>query len=89
MCSYQYVSPERYKRMNPNLGIGVETIKKMIRSGKLEGYIDDDPDTKFVHYYVLVNDNKSRYSEEYVKELESKIAKYEEKIKSINTLSTI
>ena len=87
--SRQYVSPSEYKKMNPDLGIGVETIKKMLRTGKLEGYIDEDPDGKFTHYHVLVDDNKSRYSEEYVKSLEAQLAKYEEKIRSINTISII
>ena len=87
--SRQYVSPEKYKKMNPNLGLGVETIKKMVRTGKLEGYIDEDPDSKFAHYYVLIDDNNSRYSEEYVKNLESQIAKYEEKLESAKKILSI
>lgn len=78
----RYVSPEKYRQMYP--GIGVETIKKMLRSGKLAGYIDDDPDTKFTHYYILIDENNdNNYTTEYVKMLENKVAKYEEKFESV------
>ncbi|MBO5179311.1 MAG: hypothetical protein J6B87_03075 [Clostridia bacterium] len=84
----EYVSPERYRKMYP--GMGVETIKKMLRAGKLEGYIDEDPDTKFAHYYILVKkDNDSQYSQEYVKKLEATVAKYEEKFESAKKLLSI
>lgn len=78
----RYVSPEKYRQMYP--GIGVETIKKMLRTGKLAGYIDEDSETKFTHYYILVDENEnSSYTKEYVKMLESKVAKYEEKFESV------
>ena len=84
----KYISPEKYRKMYP--GIGIETIKKMLRNGKLAGYIDEDPDTKFTHYYILVDENgNSKYSEEYVKELERKLACVEEKLRNVNVISAI
>ena len=40
----RYVSPKEYTELYP--GIGQETVKKMLRAGKLEGYIDEDSDKK-------------------------------------------
>lgn len=84
----QYVSPEKYRQMHP--GVGVETVKKMLRTGKLKGYIDNDPETKFTHYHILVDENEQiQHSREYVEKLIAENASLKEKIKSINTLSTI
>ena len=84
----KYVSPEKYRQMNP--GIGIETIKKMLRTGNLKGYIDEDPETKFTHYHILVEENEQfQYSREYVENLLAENAALKEKIRSINSISII
>lgn len=84
----KYVSPEKYRQMNP--GIGIETIKKMLRTGKLKGYIDEDPETKFTHYHILVEENEQfQYSREYVENLLAENAALKEKIRTINSISII
>ena len=84
----RYVSPEKYRKIHP--GIGVETIKKMLRAGKLAGYIDEDPETKFTHYHILVDESEEfQYSREYVEQLIAENASLKEKIRSINSISKI
>lgn len=84
----RYISPQKYIQLFP--GIGVETVKKMLREGKLNGYINKNSESKYPHYHILINDNStSQYSDEYVKELESKLAKYEEKFKIISQILDI
>ncbi len=84
----RYVSPKEYTELYP--GVGIETVKKMLRTGKLKGYIDEDSDKQFSHYYILIDDNDGvPYTTEYVESLKAKIAKYEEKFKNIGQIATI
>lgn len=84
----RYISPKEYTELYP--GVGQETVKKMLRTGKLEGYIDEDTDKKYSHYYILVHDDENvPYTNEYVEGLKSKLAAYEEKFKTISQISKI
>lgn len=84
----KYISPEKYRKMYP--GLGVETIKKMLRTGKLSGYIDEDPNTKFAHYYILVDENvNNSYSKEYTESLIAENASLKEKLRMVNSVSAI
>lgn len=84
----RYVSPKEYTELFP--GIGQETVKKMLRTGKLKGYIDEDSDKQYSHYYVLVDDNCGvPYTAEYVEGLKATIAKYEERFKNIKQIISI
>ena len=84
----KYVSPEKYRQMHP--GVGIETIKKMLRTGKLKGYIDEDPETKFNHYHILVDESEQfQYSREYVEKLIAENASLKEKIRSVNSILNI
>ena len=84
----RYVSPKEYTELYP--GIGQETVKKMLRAGKLEGYIDEDTDKKYSHYYILIHDDENiPYTNEYVESLKAKVAKYEEKFESAKKLLSI
>lgn len=83
----RYVSPKEYTELYP--GVGIETVKKMLRVGKLKGYIDEDSNKQYSHYYILIDDNDGvPYTTEYVESLKTKIAKYEEKFKSIGQIAT-
>lgn len=71
--SKRYVSPEEYKKLHP--GIGIATIKRMLRNKELQGYIDQEPGVKIPHYHILVDDNVGTiYSEDYVRKLEEENA---------------
>ena len=84
----RYVSPKEYTELYP--GIGQETVKKMLRAGKLEGYIDEDSDKKYSHYYILIHENGDvPYTSEYIESLKAKLAKYEEKFESAKKLLSI
>lgn len=84
----RYVSPKEYTELFP--GIGQETVKKMLRTGKLEGYIDEDTDKKYSHYYILIHENKNiPYTNEYVESLKATIVKYEEKLASVKQILSI
>lgn len=84
----KYISPEKYRKMYP--GLGVETIKKMLRAGKLAGYIDEDPDTKFAHYYILIDEKESNsYTKEYTESLIAENASLKEKLRMVNSVSAL
>jgi len=57
------------------LGIGVEGAKKMLKQGKLKGFIDEDSTKSFVHYKILIENNGCSYTNEYVKHLENEVAR--------------
>lgn len=84
----RYVSPKEYTELYP--GVGIETVKKMLKAGKLNGFVDEDPDKQYSHYYILIeNSSEVPYTTEYVESLKATIAKHEEKLKSIGQIATI
>lgn len=84
----RYVSPKEYVQLFP--GIGVETVKKMLREEKLNGYIDKNSKGKYSHYHIFIDDTRQiQYTDEYIRSLEVKIAKYEEKFKMLFSILTI
>lgn len=83
------ISPEEYKRLHPDSKVGVETIKRMIKSGEMKGIVSQNGD-KLPRYYVEIDENEeSGYSKEYVLGLQRTIAAYEEKFKTISQISKI
>lgn len=69
----RYVSPAEYQKLHP--GIGIATIKRMIKNKELPGYIDQELGIKIPHYHILIDDNVGTiYSEDYVKKLEEENA---------------
>ena len=63
------ISPEEWKRLHPDSKIGVETIKRMIKSGEMKGIVSQNGD-KLPRYYVEVDENEeSGFSKEYVEKL--------------------
>lgn len=86
----KYVSPKEYKRLNPELGLGEEAIKRGIKNGTIKGQIVQSPYSKYPHYKVEVEENeKTFYSKEYVAELQRKLGQYEEKLRMINSVSVV
>ena len=65
----KFISPEEWKRLHPDSKIGVETIKRMIKSGEMKGIVSQNGD-KLPRYYVEVDENEeSGFSKEYVEKL--------------------
>lgn len=86
--SKHYISPSEYKKMHP--GLGIETIKAMVRAGTLEGYCETEEGRKYGRYHILVDDNdESRYTEEYVKKLEAENAGLKAIIASASKILTV
>lgn len=89
--SKEYISPAEYRRRNPKLNLSEATIKKMIRTGELKGYIDNDNGASYAHYHILVTENEEEggYTNEYVESLKEEIGKYKALLSSINSISSI
>lgn len=86
----KYVSPKEYKRLNPQLGLGVEAIKRGVKNGTIKGQVVQSPDSQYPHYKVEVEEGGNTfYTKEYVAELQRKIGQYEEKLRMINSVSVV
>ena len=56
----RHVSPQEYKKLHPESNLGIEGIKKAVRTGKIRGFVEEGTDKKYAHYHVWIDDDEDK-----------------------------
>lgn len=81
-----WLSPKEYHDLHP--GLGIETIKKMVRTGELEGYISNNG-SKIPRYFIKNGpSNEGNFSKEYVESVIRENAELKMQLATIKNIVT-